>query len=70
MEEENKINPDFDIPYYIFEEIVEYLEQTAQGRNKCMKWENIKSLLYGAVQNERITKVQAEYLKKIYCREK
>jgi len=44
MEEERVINPDFDIPHYIFDEIVEYIEQTAQGRCRCMKWENIRSL--------------------------
>lgn len=28
----NKINEDFDIPYYIFEEIVEYIELTAKRK--------------------------------------
>lgn len=27
-----KINKDFNVPYYIFEEIVEYCEQTAQRK--------------------------------------
>ena len=65
-----KINDEFNIPYYIFEEIVEYVEQTAQGKCKCMKWENIKSLLNLAVINKRITRQQAEYLEKEFCREK
>ena len=65
-----KINDEFNIPYYIFEEIVEYVEQTAQGKCKCMKWENIKSLLNLAVVNKRITGPQAEYLEKEFCREK
>ena len=64
-----KINDEFNIPYYIFEEIVEYVEQTAKGSCKCMKWENIKALLNLAVVNKRITKQQAEYLKKEFCRE-
>lgn len=64
-----KINEEFNIPYYIFEEIVEYIEQTAKGKCKCMKWENIKALLKLAVVNKRITKQQAEYLKKEFCRE-
>ena len=42
MKQEKLINPEFDIPYYIFDEIVEYIEKTAQGRCKTMKWENIK----------------------------
>ena len=41
----NEVNEDFNIPYYIFEEITEYVELTAKGHCKCMKWENIKSLL-------------------------
>lgn len=64
-----KINDEFNIPYYIFEEIVEYVEQTAQGKCKCMKWENIKSLLNLAVINKRITRPQADYLEKEFCRE-
>ncbi len=69
MEQEKVVNPEFDIPYYIFEEIVEYVEQTAQGRCRCMKWENIKSLLGCAIINERLTKRQAEHIEKKYCRE-
>ena len=50
MEQINKtINLEVNIPYYIFEEIIEYVEQTAQGICRCMKWENIKSLLNLAV---------------------
>lgn len=40
-----QLNKEFNIPYYIFEEIVDYVELTAKGYSKCMKWENIKSLL-------------------------
>ena len=64
-----KINEDFNVPYYIFEEIVEYIEQTAEGRCRCMKWENIKSLLNLAVINNRLTKKQSELLQRKYCRE-
>lgn len=70
MEQEKVINPDFDIPHYIFDEIVEYIEQTTQGRCRSMKWENIRSLLKCAVTNKRLTERQAEYLEKQYCREK
>lgn len=38
----NTINEEFNIPYYIFEEITEYIELTAKGHCKCMKWDNIK----------------------------
>ena len=40
-----RINEDFNIPFYIFEEIVDYIELTAKGYSKYMKWNNIKSLL-------------------------
>ena len=58
------------IPYYIFEEIVEYVEETAKRRSRSMKWENIRSLLKCAVVNHRITKQQVEFIEKHYCREK
>lgn len=29
-----QINKEFDVPYYIFEEIVDYIELTAHGKNK------------------------------------
>ena len=64
-----EINEDFNIPYYIFEEIVQYVEQTAQGHCRCMKWENIESLLNGAKVNNRFTQEQVDYLIKTYCRE-
>lgn len=64
-----KINKDFNVPYYIFEEIVEYVEITAKGHCKTMKWKNIKSLLNLAVINNRLTNEQAEYLKNTFCRE-
>lgn len=60
---------DFNVPYYIMEEIIEYIEQTAMGKNKSMKWENVKALLKLAVMNKKITKEQSEFLEKQYCRE-
>ncbi len=65
----NKINEDFNISHYIFEEIVEYIEQTAKGRCRCMKWENIKSLLRLAQFNNRLSEKQVEYLINTYSRE-
>lgn len=60
---------DFLVPFYIFEEIIEYIELTAKGNCKCMKWENIKSLINLAVVNNRITQEQANFLKENFCRE-
>ena len=64
-----KINEEFNIPFYIFEEIVEYIEQTALGRCRCMKWENIKSLLKLAQISNRLSEQQVDFLIKTYCRE-
>lgn len=66
MEETKK---DFNVPYYIVEEIVDYVELTAQGHCKCMKWENIKSLLGLAKINNRLTKEQVNFLINTYNRE-
>lgn len=64
-----QINKDFAIPYYIVEEIVEYIELTAKGNCKCMKWENIRSLLRLATVNNRLTKRQAKFIEESFCRE-
>ena len=65
-----QVNKDFNVPMYIVEELVDYLELTAKGYSKCMKWENIKSLLNLAVVNKRLSRQQAEFLEKEFCREK
>ena len=57
-----EINKEFDIPFYIFEEIVEYVELTAKGYSKCMKWENIKALLRLAKVNNRLTDEQVKFI--------
>ena len=59
-----QLNKEFNVPYYIFEEIVDYVELTAKGYSKCMKWENIKSLLKLAVINDKLTKEQAKFIEK------
>lgn len=63
------INQEFDIPYYIFEEIVEYIELTSKGYCKSMKWENIKALLRLAQFNKRLTEKQVNFLIEKYNRE-
>ncbi len=62
-------NRDFNVPFYLFEEIVEYVELTSLGKCKTMKWKNIESLLRLAIINDRITEQQANYLKETFCRE-
>ena len=64
-----QLNKEFDIPYYIFEEIIDYVELTEKGYSKCMKWENIKALLRLAVVNKNLTEEQAEFLEKEFYRE-
>ena len=67
-EKMNGINEEFNVPYYIFEEIIEYVELTAKGYCKCMKWENIRVLLRLAVVNNKLTEQQAEFLEKEFYR--
>lgn len=64
-----QLNKEFCVPYYIFEEIVDYVELTAKGYSKCMKCENIKSLLKLAVINDKLTKKRAKFIEKEFCRE-
>lgn len=65
-----QFNNDFFIPYYIFEEIVEYIEDTAKGNPRTSKWDNIKALLNLAVINDSLSKNEAEFLKNEFNREK
>lgn len=64
-----QVNKDFNIPYYIFEEIIDYIELTAQNHCKTAKWENIKSLLRLAQVNNRLTEQQVKHIIDNYCRE-
>ena len=64
-----QLNKEFNVPYYIFEEIIDYVELTEKGYSKCMKWENIKALLRLAVVNKKLTEEQAEFLEKEFYRE-
>ena len=65
----DKINKDFNVPFYIFEEIVQYIELTAQGNCKNAKWNNIKSLLKLAQVNNRLSEQQVQHIINTYCRE-
>lgn len=64
-----QINKDFSVPFYIFEEVIEYVELTAKGHCKCAKWNNIKSLLKLAQVNNRLTENQVNHIINTYCRE-
>lgn len=41
----NIINEKYNIPYYIFEEITEYIELIAKGQCKWMKWKKYKIII-------------------------
>lgn len=56
------MNEDFNIPYYIFEQLVTYIE----NGKPVMEWENIKVLLKIAYLNNRLTNEQIEFLEKRY----
>lgn len=58
---------EFDVPQYIAEEIISYKQDCKNGKNRCMKLENIKALIGLAVLNNRITKEQGEYLRNKFC---
>lgn len=65
----NKINEDFMIPIYIVEELIDYVELTAQGHRKSAKWNNIKALLRLAQVNNHLTERQVNHIINTYCRE-
>lgn len=52
------MNRDFNIPFYIFEEIIEYIEK---GK-PTTKWNNIMTLLQLAKLNNRLTESQIKYI--------
>lgn len=61
---------DFNVPYYIFDEIIEYIEERAEGKEKGMKWKNIQALIKLAVANKKLTQEQADFLEKRLKNEK
>ena len=63
----SKINSDFDIPYYIFEELIEYISFKCNGIEKASKLESIYIFLNTAVINKKLSSDQAEYIKKTFC---
>ena len=65
----DEINKEFNIPYYIFEEIVDYIELTSKGYCKTMKWENVKALLRLAKITNRLSEAQVEFIINKYNRE-
>ena len=64
----SKINPEFNIPYYVFEEIVDYIECT--NNSIYSNWENVRAMLRLAVVNNRLTEEQCNFLMNRYNREK
>lgn len=56
------MNEDFNIPYYIFEQLISYIEN---GRS-VVEWENIKVLFKLAQLNNRLTEEQIEFLEDRY----
>ena len=69
MELYDRINPNFDIPFYIFEELIDYVELSAKGECESSRWSNIECLIGLAVSNNRSTREQAKCLRDTYCRE-
>lgn len=58
MNYNGKTNENFDIPFHIFDEIVEYVER---GK-PTSKWRNIYTLIKMSECNQKLTPDQAQYL--------
>jgi len=56
------LNVEFNVPYYILEEIVNYIES---GKSLRI-WNNVELLINLARMNGKITEEQAKYLKEKY----
>lgn len=63
-------NEDFNIPFYLVQELVSYVEERAKGKNRISQWDNLCSLIALAEVNERITQEQATFLIEEFNREK
>ena len=61
MHADDMINKDFSIPYYIFEELVEYY----QMGKPIARWNNLTSLMNLARANDRFTETQVERFKEM-----
>lgn len=58
-----KLDVDFPVPNYLLEEINEYLYWRENGKNKIMKWENIKYLMNLSTMNNGLTREQISIIK-------
>lgn len=54
----NQTTINYDVPQYIIDEVNDYIYDVKNKKNRCMKLENIKSLIGLAVLNKRITRNQ------------
>ena len=57
------------IPFYIVNDIVEYIEYKGGISDKIKRWSNISTLINGAVLNHRLTREEATKIKEKFCRE-
>lgn len=65
-----KTNEDFNVPYYIVEELVSYIETQAQGKCRSSQYDNLVALIGLAKVNNRLTPEQARFLIEEFNREK
>lgn len=64
-----KTNEDFNVPYYIVEELVSYIEAQAQGEYRSSQYDNFVALVSLAKVNNRLTPEQATFLIEEFNRE-
>lgn len=65
----NKIDEEFNIPYYVFEAIVNYVEHSAKETYSRESWNEVVMLINMAQMNDRFSESQAKKLKEKFCRE-
>ena len=58
----NQTTINYDVPQYIIDEVNDYIYDVKNKKNRCMKLENIKSLIGLAVLNKRITRNQVMHI--------
>lgn len=65
----NTKKEEFNIPYYVFEAIVNYVEHSARGTYSRESWNDVVMLINMAQMNDRFSESQANKLKERFCRE-
>ena len=63
------ISEKYNIPFYLLEEIYEYVNSCTDGESNATKWGNINTLINLAVMSERLSREESIEIKRYYCKE-